>query len=627
MPLRQYSCNRCDEGPRIDKPLHACTSCNRLYHSACHRPPPPQDSNQWMCQKCTMADGGHRRRPYHDSASISSYSTSVSSPSLRLADSKPGLAYTSNSSDMDLAKVLCAYPKCTAEPMASSPLCAVHMADMAKRSPAPRSTISKATTSKTTTSTIAGSKHTSAFDTTFETTRARFSPERHANGVAASPRKSTGPASSTSVADGSSNSAKPTVSGTHLDSPQVRKASVQRASVQLSPRSPPRKKIRVNGTETTVNGERKLSDREKNGGDADRLKVSPQMTERPPRVDAAIPSSMSFLFTRRSSIVSKDTNKKLYRPQVIRKSATQTPPLGRDPLGSDSGVNSSSDANEKMSSKPLVNNLAEINGLSLNRQRSPSLETRKEGGIPGNQGLNAWWSSATLLQKGAQRVNKLSSEPNLSTSVRTSELPNGERGGKEGAQRVDGPATSTATKKQCEDSIRSEAKGRLVDSRSRQARSKTGVPPQQGISTSHKSSKMVEESTFDALIYSQESSSAPPPGIQVIKRDVPQLISSGDTPHYAHIDPRFHWPQERSERWYKQKQEEIAARGGRKTRFGKVVDSMKGQRLQAGITTFEDRLPERIRNDPAWVRGLKALEEAEPRRGGQPQARQAVRRH
>jgi hypothetical protein len=72
-----------------------------------------------------------------------------------------------------------------------------------------------------------------------------------------------------------------------------------------------------------------------------------------------------------------------------------------------------------------------------------------------------------------------------------------------------------------------------------------------------------------------------------------------------HIDPRLHWPQPHSKEWHEKKQEEIKARGGRKANFGKIVERMKAR----GPVSFEDTLPQRIRENPKWVKALKSLEE------------------
>lgn len=120
----------------------------------------------------------------------------------------------------------------------------------------------------------------------------------------------------------------------------------------------------------------------------------------------------------------------------------------------------------------------------------------------------------------------------------------------------------------------------------------------------------VSEQEFDSLIYSQQGAASPPPGVviqPVIQPPPPPEPpkESKDGPFFMHIDPRLHWPQPHSRAWYERKLEEIKARGGRKANFGKAVERIKAR----GPVSFEDTLPQRVRDDPKWVRALKSLEE------------------
>ncbi|KAK1715964.1 hypothetical protein BDP67DRAFT_360390, partial [Colletotrichum lupini] len=56
------------------------------------------------------------------------------------------------------------------------------------------------------------------------------------------------------------------------------------------------------------------------------------------------------------------------------------------------------------------------------------------------------------------------------------------------------------------------------------------------------------------------------------------------------LDPRIHWPHNRSDQWYKSKMEEIKARGGRKANFGKAAKRMRQQRLAEERQEEEDNL-------------------------------------
>ncbi|KAK3996774.1 hypothetical protein QBC44DRAFT_200530, partial [Cladorrhinum sp. PSN332] len=146
----------------------------------------------------------------------------------------------------------------------------------------------------------------------------------------------------------------------------------------------------------------------------------------------------------------------------------------------------------------------------------------------------------------------------------------------------------------------------------------------------------VELSDFDALIYSQEGASAPPPGFLFPKRKPPVKAKpqpqpqedameldgidedtplpppkpKKDEPLYANIDPRVHWPKNHSEEWYARKQAEIAARGKRKDNYGKAAQRMKEQNIDRPDISpeeFENSLEDKIRNNPAWARALKRL--------------------
>ncbi|OIW28996.1 hypothetical protein CONLIGDRAFT_403400 [Coniochaeta ligniaria NRRL 30616] len=137
----------------------------------------------------------------------------------------------------------------------------------------------------------------------------------------------------------------------------------------------------------------------------------------------------------------------------------------------------------------------------------------------------------------------------------------------------------------------------------------------------------VSDLDFDSLIYRQEGAASPPRGIPVniqktVRPPPPPKPEPPDEPFYTHIDPRVHWSQEHSSEWYEKKLQEIQARGGRKANFGKAAQRLKQQREKEGPVSFEDSLPEKIRQNSAWVRALKELheepqEEASRRKSGQ----------
>jgi hypothetical protein len=123
----------------------------------------------------------------------------------------------------------------------------------------------------------------------------------------------------------------------------------------------------------------------------------------------------------------------------------------------------------------------------------------------------------------------------------------------------------------------------------------------------------VAHMNFDALIYGQPGASAPPPGLILPEKDSSTAkIQSKEEPHFAHLDPRLHWPQVHSQSWYNAKQEEIKARGGRKANFGRAAERMREQRLKEKPVSFEDNLPDDIKSDANWVQALKSFNDQKP---------------
>ena len=157
------------------------------------------------------------------------------------------------------------------------------------------------------------------------------------------------------------------------------------------------------------------------------------------------------------------------------------------------------------------------------------------------------------------------------------------------------------------------------------------APSQTPVSQPPRKKKEVDLTVFDALIYSQDGAITPPPGISLnpptpispsapsasaitphpienLKQE-PKVKPEPDEPVFGYIDPRIHWPQRHSEAWHAAKQEEIKARGGRKANFGKAAQSLRKQnqkQLELGLE-FKDTLPEKIAQNPAWVRALRRL--------------------
>lgn len=129
--------------------------------------------------------------------------------------------------------------------------------------------------------------------------------------------------------------------------------------------------------------------------------------------------------------------------------------------------------------------------------------------------------------------------------------------------------------------------------------------------------EMLDSSALDNLIYGQEASSEPPLGIGEPPEQVPKKQQDV---YYGNIDPRTHWTRSHSDEWYRKKQEEIKARGGRKANFGKAAQRMRGQKLNEDPDAWEEHLPDRVRNNEAWLGTMRWLHSEESQPSGGPQA-------
>ncbi|KAH6627061.1 hypothetical protein B0J18DRAFT_426400 [Chaetomium sp. MPI-SDFR-AT-0129] len=132
----------------------------------------------------------------------------------------------------------------------------------------------------------------------------------------------------------------------------------------------------------------------------------------------------------------------------------------------------------------------------------------------------------------------------------------------------------------------------------------------------------IDSSRFDSLIYSQPGAASPPPQLDLdttVPVNPPDSYSAVNAPLkedkdealYLDIDPRIHWPQTHSQEWLTRKQAEIQARGNRKMNFGRAASTLRKrhrQQQQHAAVPFEDSLPEKIAENPAWVRALTRLQ-------------------
>ncbi|KAI0399427.1 hypothetical protein F4802DRAFT_38191 [Xylaria palmicola] len=96
--------------------------------------------------------------------------------------------------------------------------------------------------------------------------------------------------------------------------------------------------------------------------------------------------------------------------------------------------------------------------------------------------------------------------------------------------------------------------------------------------------------------------------------------------HFAYIDPRTHYSQRQSEDWYYQKQKEISARGNRKVGFGNTIKRAAEQKRAAerkraaeqkravpepNPEQTQDKLPQRVRENPKWLAAVDILSQIE----------------
>ncbi|GKT49008.1 uncharacterized protein ColSpa_09189 [Colletotrichum spaethianum] len=104
-----------------------------------------------------------------------------------------------------------------------------------------------------------------------------------------------------------------------------------------------------------------------------------------------------------------------------------------------------------------------------------------------------------------------------------------------------------------------------------------------------------DSAKFDAMIYGQAEATSPPEGVllpSALIKKMTNVQSSGEARGqlYMKIDPRIHWPHNRSDQWYKRKMDEIKARGGRKANFGKAAQRMRQQRLEEERRDEQEKL-------------------------------------
>lgn len=122
------------------------------------------------------------------------------------------------------------------------------------------------------------------------------------------------------------------------------------------------------------------------------------------------------------------------------------------------------------------------------------------------------------------------------------------------------------------------------------------------------------ESLLDSYVYGEKNESCRP-GSALF--NVPRWAlplperPSTESMHFAHINPHIHWTWPRTEEWHRKKQEEIAARGNRKhpNNFAQAPVRQAKQKAEAAKNPIRVELPERVRNNPEWMKAIAIMDD------------------
>ena len=115
---------------------------------------------------------------------------------------------------------------------------------------------------------------------------------------------------------------------------------------------------------------------------------------------------------------------------------------------------------------------------------------------------------------------------------------------------------------------------------------------------------------FDSYIYGK-ANEACRPGTELFGKPWYERPARSVHPatNFAHIDPRVHWSQpRRPQRWYENKQAQIAERGGRKARLGGAAASAARRKREDRSADCRVKMPERVENNPGWLAALDELD-------------------
>ena len=550
-----------------------------------------------------------------------------------------GSSFAPESIDVDGLVVKCSFPNCTAESSGDGAVCYSHLMQLTGKQPS-------------------ASCPTTHQPTTFQTTKERLAPDSDPGSVLSILGKKTA-ASNGSFWQPSSTSVRPTVPAQGVAGlPGVHSASgrnrddVPIMSLSTPPRDvePERKRMRL---DPTVERRPEI---ERSGPFGIATFESATM-DKPPRSmpthNRSSPiSPQPSKYGHKIEAVGKGSTKRLSRPGVVRKMAldhSQEPlipikPEKKQATPKQVSSGGHTDSEEYQSSRNATNeNRGSRDGSHSSLVRDGDRDRGSSRGFDGNKALQAWFSKSHSQQYQIYQ-EMLNGKGKQRAPSRPASLVNGNSEHRDGPGNVPAhvpvPSITNPAKQQKTIPLPSTRKPptpkapvahRPVAKQTEEPA--PGRPPEKpGSSPRQSSDKRDNASEFDAWIYSQPAASEPPPGVRPTARpDQPSKPRPPDEPYYAHIDPRLHWPQPHSERWFGAKQEEIRSRGGRKANFGKATQRMKEQRVREGPASFEAQLPDRILQDPSWLRALKSFhgvgDKRPPQQPERRTTKQSLRRH
>ncbi|KAK3296833.1 uncharacterized protein B0H64DRAFT_110503 [Chaetomium fimeti] len=617
-------CRRCKESAALDKPLFKCIHCGRCYHSACHRPHPQGLITNWVCKRCLAGQEGQvkRRRLYHDNSLLSSRAASPSSASSSLdsfrrtrmspsttAAINPSSSFTSHrSGDSTGPSIInCSFTGCPAKIDGSRQiLCEAHLQVFSKSD--------KNGDSGQANGTHATQGPTGTSDSPFRplsaTNPRKLLPETDKDRPITM-RKTAGnppqldaqqlrPKHSTPLSRGGSTSFPP-------------------SSRPLAPRPPANSPPASPGCLRDGESARK------------RHKLSPSPGHSPgSRVNGAVPLEpvRSPQSSRRASNLSPQAGRAREKEAKGWPKPSSRHPVRRVPVGL-SSLRFIGGPEEPTPGVLSEQSSSGLNGSAGNVHRrssggselSPDGETKDYFGRKRSSAASSTTLTESLDSFGQARRP---SEPSNGKSNKTRPEEKGLD-----AQTPHGPFQANGI-------ASSKPPARKMHVPIRPAPMPKTQPAQLP------KPKKIDTARFDALIYSQPGASSPPPGIDLTPTNppppppplpqsqpqpstkqpttntapepAPPETQPQDEPLYLAIDPRVHWPQAHSAAWHAAKRAEMRARGNRKANFGRAAQSLlrRRRRREAGEAggqqqPFEESLPEKMAENPAWVRALRRL--------------------